>query len=206
VVPSAGLVNLNKAEPALLADLFVHAGGVHPARAEQLAEMVRAHREPLTTSDLAAGADGEAARRIQRRETRFDVPEDLLGIEGVDLELYDRLADLVTVQSPGGRVHPAAAPPELVAVLAGGDLQAAQRFILGRESNDPTTDTTGLNHVTPAVPSDRIYRFDAELRSDRGIVYRRSAWADLSRRNEPLPYRLLEVHPVRSIALGASRR
>jgi general secretion pathway protein K len=202
VVPSAGLVNLNKASPALLADLFVYAGGVPPEQARRLAQRVHARRDrkpPAAPSDPVERHD---ALRAASRQGRFDVIEDLLQVEGFGFDLFDRIADLITVQSPGDRIYPPAAPAALIEVLAAGDAGVAATFLQRRDADDPTKDMTDLKHATPAAPGDRLYRLDAEVLSSSAVLYRRSVWVDLSGPRDRLPFRLLEVQPVRAVGVG----
>jgi len=205
VVPSAGLVNLNKASPALLADLFVYAGGMPPEQAARLAVRVHARHDrkpPPAPSDPAERHD---AMRAADRQGRFDVIEDLLQVEGFSFDLFDTIKNLITVQSPSDKIYPPAAPAGLIEVLAAGDAGVAGTFVQRRDADDPTKDTTDLKHTTQAARGDRLYRLDAEVLSSGGVLYRRSAWIDLSGPRGRLPFRLLQVRPVRAVGARARR-
>ena len=205
VVPSAGLVNLNEATPALLADLFVYVGGMRPERAARLAARVHARREQKPRPVPSDPAERHRAVRAADRQGRFDVIEDLLQVEGFSFDLFDMIKDLIAVHSPSGKIYPPAAPAALIKVLAAGDAGVAGTFVQRRDAKDPTKDMTELTHTTQAAPGDRIYRLDAEVLSGGGLLYRRSAWVDLSGPRDGLPFRLLQVRPVRAVGAGARR-
>ena len=143
--------------------------------------------------------------RAADRQGRFDVIEDLLQVEGFSFDLFDTIQNLITVQSPSDKIYPPAASAGLIEVLAAGDAGVVERFVQRRDAKDPTQDMTELKHTTQAAPGDRIYRLDAEVLSGGGVLYRRSAWVDLSGPRDGLPFRLLQVDPVRAVGAGARR-
>lgn len=132
VVPASGLISLNGAPEGLLSDLFIHAGGVSAEKAHVLAQRVIDWRDPDGVA-MPDGAENDAYREAgsaySARNGRFQVAEDLLQVLGVDLDLYVRIAGLVTVESPHALVDPAAAPEEVLRVLAGGDGASAKNLV-----------------------------------------------------------------------------
>jgi general secretion pathway protein K len=130
VLPLTGLIDINNAPQALLANLFKHAG------AEQRRAAVLA----------AAAVEARSAKDGRGRAIGFEAPEDLLRVPGVDYSLYARLSALVTTDIQGsGRVRPPAAPEEVLMVLASDNAAAAARIAAGRDSGRAGVDTTALN-------------------------------------------------------------
>ncbi len=129
IQPLSGLIDVNLAPAPLLAALFAVNGGVAPPAAARLAAAVVAMREA----------------RPSEPPPRFKAPEELLNVEGVDYDLYARLAHLVTTDSRGsGRINPLAASPEVLLLLAGGDQNLASRVASDRDADVPGMDTTRL--------------------------------------------------------------
>jgi general secretion pathway protein K len=146
VVPLTGLIDLNAAGEALLADLIAVAGGLDRPRAVSLAQRIIDWRD-ADDRPLADGAeDGAYAAAGSPFRTRggpFEAPEDLLQVLGVDFDLYQRLRPFITVHARGGgRVDPAAAPLTVLRVLAGGNEQIAADFDRARAADGALADTT----------------------------------------------------------------
>lgn len=128
-LPLTGLIDINNASPALLASLFRHAGA-DSERADALA---------------AAAVEVRSAKDARGRPAAFEAPEDLLRVPGVDYTLYAKLSALVTADIQGiGRVNPAAAPQEVLLVLASGSVSPLSPAT-GRDSTATAIDTTGLH-------------------------------------------------------------
>lgn len=144
VMPLTGLVDLNQASAPLLAALFRYAGGLDEPQARVLADALVERR---------AAANG-----------LLDAPEELLALPGADYDLFARLAPFVTTGSRGsGRVHPLAAPVEVLLFLAGGNAAVAQRIADDRDAGVAAIDTTRLEaSFIDATVSSR-YRFTARV-------------------------------------------
>lgn len=205
VVPSAGLVNINRADTGLLTDLLVHAGGITPQQADRLVSEISLRRKRSTPVALPDDADRQDVVQAARRQSRFDVIEDLLEVPGFPLELFDTIKDFITVRSPGGAVDPQAAPPGLVGVLAAGDAGTAERFLERRDADDPAKDMTGIKHTTRGARRDKLYRLDADVVTSSGVVYRRTGWVDLSGVADGLPFRWLDLYPARAVGTGSEQ-
>ncbi|MCA0242445.1 MAG: general secretion pathway protein GspK [Proteobacteria bacterium] len=139
LMPLSGLVDLNSAPPALLADVFRLAGGLDEAAARGLAAAVQERRLRPPMGEQPA---------------RFELIEELLSLPGVDADLFAKIAPLLTTDSAGsGKVNPLAAPPEVLFVLARGDAVLAQRIADQREAG--AIDTTRLegNYIDATVSS-----------------------------------------------------
>lgn len=127
--PLTGLVDLNLAPEPLLAALLSINGGLDAAAAGRIAASVLAIREASSTGP----------------KPRFHAPEELLNVEGLDYDLYAKLAHLVTTDSRGtGRINPLAAPPAVLLLLAAGDQALANRIAADRDADVPGIDTTRL--------------------------------------------------------------
>lgn len=138
--PLDGLISLNDAPPELLAALLQVAGGLPAGPAEALAATLVEWRDTQPELDITDHPDA-------RQPRRFEAPEDLLLVPGIDYGLYARLAPLVSADlaGSGGRVNPAAAPAGVLAVLAQGDAAAVARYLGQRDSGQPGADTSGFN-------------------------------------------------------------
>ncbi len=142
LMPLNGLIDLNMAAPPLLTRLFTVAGGLAPDAAQALAQAVVQTRQ----------------RDAHGASQRFEAEEDLLRVPGVEYDLYARLAPLLTADLRGsGRVNPMAAPLGVLAVLAGGNLAAAQQIAAARDAGQVGIDTTALDaSLIDSAPSRRL--------------------------------------------------
>lgn len=149
ITPLNGLIDINRAPVPLLTALFAIAGGLDNGRASGLAASLAAARLP-----------GPATAR----GPRFEAPEDLLQLPGVDLPLYARLSALVTTDSTGsGRVNPMAAPQGVLVVLSEGDTGRAARIAAARDSGGAGVDTTGLSAQFVDIAVAKRYRLVARV-------------------------------------------
>lgn len=175
VMPLNGLIDINSAPAPLLSKLFAVAGGV-PGLADQLAQAVVQQRS-------SPGPGGAVER--------FDAPEDLLRVPGIDYELYAKIAALVTADLRGsGKINPLAAPPGVLNVLSGGNAGTAERIQAARAAGDAGIDTSSLD--TAFVDQSPIRRFRVRAR----VPLADGGWAIVSRhvdmtvrRADGLPWR-----------------
>ncbi len=126
-----GWIDINTAPDALLASLYAVAGGLPAQAASALA---------------AATAEARRQKDAAGREQRFEAPQDLMRVPGVDYDLYARLSPLLTAGSGGGagRVNALAAPLPVLAVLAEGNVAQAQAVSQRRSQGEQTLDTSSL--------------------------------------------------------------
>lgn len=181
VLPLNGLIDLNNAPQGLLALLFQHGGGVDPGRAQSLAAAAVAWRSALDTRGRAVG---------------FEAAEDLLRVPGVDYPLYARLATLVSADLRGsGRVNVHAAPPEVLAVLAGGDRGRAEALAVARDAGQPTLDLTALRgeYVETLAATSR-YRLLARVPLAAGTFLQVMRTVDFAAARHGVPWRILHGH------------
>lgn len=149
VVPATGYVNLNAAPEPLLRALLTLGGGLDHAAAAVLAQRLIDWRD---ADEAALPAGGEAPAYAaagvawRPRNGRLLVPEDLLQVLGFDIDLFERIRPFVTVWAGAtAGVNPLAAPPEVLAILAGGRLDLARRIAAARDAGDRTMDLTALD-------------------------------------------------------------
>jgi len=133
LLPAAGLVDLNIADTPILASLFMWAGSLDSAQAEELAlRVVEWRQAPL---DQLAGTDYLDAEMGEPRYGRFRVAEDLMLVLGVDRALFDRVEPLVYAGLGEAMFpDPQSAPLALLHALAPGLEAAMDSFIEQREA------------------------------------------------------------------------
>lgn len=166
VVPLNGLIDLNSAPEALLANLYAVAGGLPAQSASVLAQATVQTR------------DQRDAHGMQKR---FEAPEDLLQIGGVDYPLYARLSGLVTADLRGaGKVNPLAAPLGVLTVLAAGNAEVANRIAQGRASGAASVDTTALDAALVQSTFVRRFRLQARVPLADGTLLNVSRSVDLN--------------------------
>ena len=166
VVPLNGLIDLNSAPEALLANLYAVAGGLPAQSASVLAQ---------------ATVQTRGQRDAHGMQKRFEAPEDLLQIGGVDYPLYARLSSLVTADLRGaGKVNPLAAPLGVLTVLAAGNAEVANRIAQGRASGAAAVDTTALDAALVQSTFVRRFRLQARVPLADGTLLNVSRSVDLN--------------------------
>lgn len=180
VMPLNGLVDVNTADVPLLSQLYAVAGGVPRQAALALAQ---------TTVEV------RGLRTAQGEPARFEAPEDLMRVPGVDYELYARLSRLVTAGGRGsGKVNPMAAPFEVLTVLAGGNAAVASRIAALRDAGQEGVDTTALEAGLVDNTAGRTFRLDARVPLADGSwlhVFRSVSLSGSNR--EGLPWRTFQM-------------
>ncbi|MFT6275016.1 MAG: hypothetical protein ACJAZ0_001107 [Halioglobus sp.] len=188
LVPVSGLIDLNGASKALLAELFFTLGAVSIGEAELLADNV------IKWRDNTPRGGGRAAR--------FGSIEDLMKIEGVGRSLFDSVREAVVAgKSRRTGVDWASAPLPVLRVISGGDDALAISIVEGR-SGDPTASTavpSGLNAKFQLVSSSTRYRMDARvLVGDKNWLRRR--WVALgAKKGSLLPWQFVRTEAARAV-------
>lgn len=168
IMPLNGLIDINSAPVPLLARLYRLAGGLPPETADTLAQATVSARE---RKDLKGSA------------VRFEAGEDLLQVPGIGYDLYARLSGLITADLRGsGKVNPLAAPPEVLAVLAGGDAAVASHIAAERDAGLEGIDTTALDAGFTDITTARRFRIQARVPMADGSWVRVSRHIDLGAR------------------------
>jgi general secretion pathway protein K len=179
VQPLTGLIDINNASPALLANLFRYAG----ADAKGSEAMA------------AAAAQWRSAKDGRGRPVGFEAPEDLLRVRGVDYTLYARLSGLITADFQGnGRVRPTAAPDEVLRVLASGRASAPAGRAIQSETARPGIDTTALNsEFTDSNAQTQRFQLEARVPTTGGSWLLVSRTVDFSGGPNGLPCRIIHT-------------
>jgi general secretion pathway protein K len=176
VLPLTGLVDINRAQEALLAAMFSIAGGLPEDRAAVLAKSLVASR--------AAGPGANAG-------PRYEAVEDLLQLPGVDFDLYARLSPIVTTESLGsGRVNPMAAPAGVLLVLSGGNSARAAVIAAGRDTGQVGLDTTQLTAQFLDNAVTTRFRIEARVPLPDGRHLLSTRWADTKVGPAGAPWRI----------------
>lgn len=176
VTPLSGLVAINLASEQLLAALFVYGAGVAPDLAQSLAQRVIDWRDPDVVS-LPKGAENPeyvaAGVPFRTRGAPFEAPEDILQVLGMDLETYDKIKELITVDGRSARTNPLAAPREVLIVLAQGNAAVAGGVVAARDAGQVHVDTTSLMQEFIDQSSSSRFRLKALVPMDgeRALIY-----------------------------------
>ncbi len=153
VMPLNGLISLNGAGPALLANVLRVAGGLNSSAADALAFAMVQWRD-----ERAEGSD----------KRWFEAVEDILLVPGFDYALYERVNSVFTAVTRSGGVNPMAAPPEVLAVLADGNLARAASIAQSRTGADANVDTSSLNQGFVARGGADEYRISVKVPLEEG--------------------------------------
>lgn len=197
VTPLNGLISLNGAPARLLEALLVRVAGLDPAFAGVLAERIVDWRD-MDSDPQPRGAEAPdyvaAGSPYRPRNGPFEAPEDLLQVLGVDLETYDKIRDLITVDGGSALTNPLAAPQEILLVLAQGNAAVADRIAAARDAGQVQLDTTSLMQEFTDQSSSSRFRLQAFVPTGDGRAIVRTQVVDASPTSSPrLPWRVMRV-------------
>lgn len=184
LVPLNGLIDINRAPVALLADLYQHAGAANPQAAQALAQATLATRQFKNSKTIEQG---------------FDAAADLMRVPGITYDIYDKVQSLVTAEVKGGsgRVNPLASPPSVLVVLAAGDVSRANQFLSQRDATPNTVDSTFFKPDSIDMSASNSLKLQVSVTlPDNATLQRawRLYWAPDPRSG--LPWRVLGVQQV----------
>jgi hypothetical protein len=155
VYPASGFVSVAESDPAVWQQLLSVIGGMDNVAAAILAEQI-VNSELETTASAGSGPPGSFQFYSRYRQARSAVyVEQLLGIEGMNRAVYDRIRPSISPFNVGSGVDPAVAPPEMLAAF--GASRKKEADLLGDEP-DPR-DASGYYCVeieVSASPSERF--------------------------------------------------
>ena len=183
LLPAAGLIDMNGAQPEVLFALFLLAGGLPQEQARLLTESV-----------VESRTAGRAGRR-------FDAVEDLLRVPGASRTLLDSVRDFIVVGESGqGGMNWSLAPDEILDMLAVANPAQADAVRARRGSPGAGRQTASRSGA---------YRADAIVRyGDKTWLRRR--WVSIETSSSTaLPWRYTRTEPPRvlmedSFLLGRS--
>jgi general secretion pathway protein K len=183
-VPGSVLVDMNRASPELMRDLFRQVLLLDPRDAQMLAASVVEWRD----------ARGGARRA---GPSRFDVIEDLLRVEGLTRTMLDKLRDHIVVDPEAGGV-------------SGGEVAGNSLWTLQRTLSPETTAHDGtvgaprlpaMNRLLPgqSAATSRFYRVDAIVRFGP-MRWLRRHWVSMGgTADSNLPWRAVRVESPRVV-------
>lgn len=151
-VPAVGLVSLYHADENLLSELFFEYGGLDSSQAMAIAESVVEWRE------LRKGRES----RNSRGAVGHNAIEDLMSVDGVTRELFERVKPWIHAESAGGSVSPEWAPEQVLRLLNIGGVETSQR-----ESNGDDVASTLYKGTM---------RISSSVTDGGGKVYTRNVW------------------------------
>jgi general secretion pathway protein K len=203
LIPATGYVDLNAASDTLLQAVFEHGAGLAPDPARTLAQRIIDWRDP-DTEPLPDGAEAEAYEAAgvswRPRNERFIVPEDLLQVLGVDLDLYAKINKFFTVWSGSAGVDPRAAPEEVLFVLTAGDAANATRIAEARDAGQFGIDTTMLDPAWLTANGNRnTLHVLASMPVEAGRRAVRERWVRLTPEKDGTPWKTIRTEPVHFI-------
>ena len=135
IYDETGKVDLNVAEPMLLAALF-ELGGAEKNDAEALAAAVVDWRDPddlVGVNGAEAGEYKGAGLPYKPRNAPFETVSELQQVLGMSFELYRELEPLLTIYSGRAQPNPAFAAPEVLQLIPGMTPDSVQLFVQQRE-------------------------------------------------------------------------
>lgn len=200
--PSTGLVNLNRASPELLVEVFKNGAGLSAEQAQKIAENIIVWRSARAQGEDEAAATYEQAGKIEPRHGRFEVVEDVMQVLGVNRDIYERVAD-VLMASPAGQlgIDPLSASEAVLTIVAG-SADIANEIMTTRA--DTPFEEHGFSteipeeYITQGVNG--LFRVDADVTMEDGNVYRRRRWIQRGAGNlDQLPWNVLRSEPVKAI-------
>lgn len=151
LTPLNGWINLNAARPELLTKVFVHGAGMPSGAAESLAQAVVDWRDRQQEHDL------EGLRNTGRGNFGFESVDDLMLVPGMTYDILSAVRPLLVADLPDAmQVSLAAAPPEVLNVLADGKTSLRDQVARSRGQSRPS-DLAALMPELNAYPSTRSY-------------------------------------------------
>lgn len=177
-----GRLDLNRAEPDLIAALLVEAGA-ESGEAEQLAAAITDYtdEDSALTPSGAERSDYAAAGLAGPKDAPFEQAEELLGVLGMPAGLYRRIADAVTVHSGRPRPRDGQEHPLVAAALGTGLAGPAETPLPPAFTAELGPVPQTLRAAPPAADSDLV-RVRAEAQTEAGARAARIAVVSLRAR------------------------
>lgn len=190
--PASGYINLNYASEKLLGLMFERLGGLDKREAGVLAARVIKWR----------------SRQAERerfdptlRYGKFEAPEDLLLVEGVNKALYDAVAEAISVTDHWeSQVNLLAAPPAVLQVLADADAALIEHWQQAQKEPSPGVLQPPAETDLVNTAATSIYRVEARIRFPDGQVFQRVRWVEYGQAGrDRLPWRFFRTESVARI-------
>lgn len=180
-----GRIDLNTAEPEVLAGLFT-AAGAEPETAEILADRIVDWRDSDNTPQPngAEQADyGDVDPPIVVGNAPFLAADEILRVPGMTMALWGRIADAVTVHSLRPGINPLYASPLALMALPGVESATVQEIVEIREETDQKTigGIPAIAEIASMFPSEarpylaggssNMYNVRVRVELAEGVVY-----------------------------------
>jgi general secretion pathway protein K len=159
-----GKIDLNGAEPALIASLFEAVGAGEPA-AKALSAAIADFRD----ADRATATDGAEdaaypAGSGGAKDAPFETADELMQVRGMTPDLFDRVAPLVTIHSALPTIDPLLAPEGVLRAIPHIDQAELARFLAVRKKTAPILQARGREREQPGAAERRAKAY-ADLQS-----------------------------------------
>ncbi len=192
----SGKIDLNRAGPELLTELFL-SRGVDEMQALHLADTIEDWRDgddlprlygAEIDDYLAAGYPYGPANQ------NFQSIDELQQVMGMTWELFQQLEDLLTVHGRGGQINPAFASAEVLALLPDMDYESARAFVAEREMHHPSDQTALImpnGQVVSLQGSGGTFSIRSRATLDNGAWSQLEATVNLGTDTRGRPFRVL---------------
>lgn len=180
---ASGFIEPNYASERMLRLLLERSAELEPEAAALLASRIVRWRTPLEENQRPEPGF---------RHGRFESPEDLLLVEGVTKDVYDKIEPAITVvENLGGRVNFMKAPPEVLQILAE-DEALLEYWLDAQQSIDPGPVQAPADSDLVSSAEVEVYRVEARMRFSDNHIYSRVRWVAYGQRGrDGLPWRFL---------------
>lgn len=176
VVDESGRIDINAADPVLLAGLFAAVGGTSLQPDSFAARVVDWRDEDTERGDGGAEADEYSAAELGYGppDGRFRSAEDLRLVLGLSRGDFGRLLPFVTIFSASRAIDPFSAPMTVLRAVPELDEDQARRIVRAREAGPQGAEALAAllaNYANyfRAEPS-RVYRVGIQARLDSGFI------------------------------------
>lgn len=184
VTPLNGLIDINAASAALLADLYHYAAGLTMQAAQSLAQATIESRQIKNTKNMAQG---------------FEAVEDLLRIPTMTYDLYAKVVPLVTadIKNGSGRVNPLAAPDGVLFVLSSGNSDHSKQIATQRDTQPIIMDITFIKPDMIEMAASKSLKLQVSTGLPDGVMLRKEWLVYLGLESHTgLPWRVLSTHQI----------
>lgn len=183
----AGRIDLNRAEPRLLAMLFESADPTTPGAPR--VDAVLDWRDQDSTRRPAGAEDAEyraGGKAYESRDDGFRAADELALVMGIPAALAYRIEPMLTVYSGSDGVNPDLATSEVLGVLAGGDEAAARSLARARDGGQQLSQLPALRQRAEGMldgGQSRYYRVEVQAGADAMVQARLTAILETGHRS-----------------------
>jgi len=191
----SGKIDLNRAGPELLTDLFL-SRGVDEMRAMELADIIEDWRDEDDLPRLYGAEIDDylaAGYPYGPANQNFQSVDELQQVMGMTWELFQQLENLLTVHGRGG-INPAFASAEVLAALPDMDYESARAFVAERELHHPSDQTALImpnGQVVSLQGGGGTFSIRSRATLDNGAWSQLEATVSLGTNTRGRPFRVL---------------